>query len=122
MLGVMGLVVVKKTNERPLPLAGATAPRPTPSPTPSARPAPNPRTLTALQRLDKSIRAAERKMPALRHAERGGEFESLRVELLAQVSEARDELGTYLDSHPSDDRASRLWDRVLRAYVALKKL
>jgi hypothetical protein len=44
------------------------------------------------------------------------------VSLLSRAAQARDDVGAFLDKHPSDSQANRLWDRVLRAYVALKKL
>ena len=122
LLGVMGVTVFRDRvpKRRPPP----PAPTELISPAPAASvPAPaQPRTLSAMARLDKTVREVERRMPSLRHAKRGREFDTLRVELLAQASEVRAELGSHLDAHPDDDRAGRLWDRVLRAYVALKKL
>lgn len=83
---------------------------------PSVRPA------HPLDVLAKTVRDAERRTPGIKQLERGPVFDKARLELVSQVAEARDELGTWLDAHPSDDRANRLWDRVLRLFVALRKI
>ncbi len=85
-------------------------------------PIPAPRPAHPLDVLAKTIRDAERRAPAVKRLERGETFDQARLELLSEVADARDELGRWLDRNPSDDRANRLWDRVLRLYVALRKI
>ncbi len=121
LVAVMGVTLRGRARSTAAP---ASAPVVTAAVVPYAPPprAPVARPAHPLDVLTKTVREAERKTPSIRRIERGPAFETARVELLAQVSTARDELGTWLDAHPSDDRANRLWDRVLRLYVALKKL
>ncbi len=112
-------------REEPAPRRTA-APRPEPARSAprvvEAPQAPVVRTAHPLDVLAKRVRDAERRTPGIKRLERGPAFDEARIELLSQVSDARDQLGTWLDAHPSDDRANRLWDRVLKLYVALKKI
>jgi hypothetical protein len=125
LVGVMGVTVLSSRTE-----VRRTAPAPTPelrAPqqagfTAHVRPMIAAPQLSHMDRLEGILKEVERKMPSLRKATRGKDFEPLRVGLLAQVSEARGQLADYMDAHPGDDRANRLWDRAMRTYVALKKL
>ncbi len=116
----MGVTVMDTKAPAPRPAPPVEAAQPAPAPKPVVARAP--RVLTPMEKVERSIREVERDMPALRGERRGEGFETLRVSLLSRAAEARDEVGAYLDRHPSDRKANRLWDRVLRAYVALKKL
>ena len=122
LVAVMGVALHDRgrtATARSVPVLAAPPPLRPAEPEPVAR---VPRAEGPLDRLTRAVRAAEAKTPSLRRRVRGEDFESARVELLSEVSAARDELGAWLDRHPSDDRANRLWDRVLRLYVALRKL
>ena len=119
----MGVVAFRK--------GGAREVRTSHAPTPAAKPvvrvaaqhtAPPPKAAGPMEALAATVREVESAMPKLKSTSRGPAFETDRVALLARVSDARDQLGAYLDLHAGDDRASRLWDKVVRLYVALKKL
>jgi len=118
---VMGVSVLRreKTPRRVPQEAYVPAPRYEPD---LAKPTAPPQPGKPLDVLAREVREVEKEMPVLRRTSRGPGFEVLRVELLSRISGARDQLGAYLDEHPDSGRANRMWDQVLRLYVALKKL
>lgn len=89
---------------------------------PVASPAPPQRPAHPLDALRRTVDDVRKRTPAIKRMTRGPEFDRARVAALADLSDARDTLGTYLDAHPSDDRGHALWDRLLALYVALKKI
>ena len=118
---VMGVSVFRRGKTRRRVPQEAYVPEPRYEPDLARPPAPPPSS-KPLDVLAREVREVEKEMPGLRRISRGRGFEEARVELLSRISAARDQLGAYLDEHPDSDRASRMWDQVLRLYVALKKL
>ena len=118
---VMGVTLREEPAAR-RPAAPAPAPVRSVAPVVHLPEAPEVRPTHPLDVLAKAVRDAEKRTPAIKQIERGPGFDAARIELLSEVANARDELGRWLDAHPSDDRANRLWDRVLRLFVALRKI
>ncbi|MHC5009396.1 MAG: hypothetical protein ACYTG6_00420 [Planctomycetota bacterium] len=103
--------------------AAPPAPGPTVVQAPPTHPAPlPPPPPDPLDRVDATLRQVATEAPRLRTMDRGPAFENARVTALARLSEAREILNPILDRDPENDRANRLWDRLQRLYVALKKI
>ena len=125
LVGVMGVVIVRtgerKRQRRVRPEVSSVVVEPiAPEPVAQLEPTPTPR--SPVRAIRDAVRKIEKQLPDLKRTERGPGFEEKRIALLSGISDARDQVGAYLDDHPSDDAANALWDRVLKLYVALKKI
>ncbi len=116
LLAVMGLTRVR--NDTALPAVKLT---PRTAPPVVHVPQPVVRKKSPLVDLGKVLKDVKRTAQALRAMKRGPDFERTRIDALAQLSTARQELGAYLDEHPDDDKGHHMWDRLQGMYVALKK-
>jgi hypothetical protein len=71
--------------------------------------------------LTKQVRAVEQRIREWPEQKRDSEFERQRIIALSELSEVREALDQYLQT-TRDDQADRLWDRLQRVYVTVKKL
>lgn len=75
-----------------------------------------------LAELKRSLKQSEGRVRALRSLAAGSDREQERTSLMAHLGRLRTKLSTWLDEHPADTAGNRLWDRLQRLYVALKKM
>lgn len=75
-----------------------------------------------VQAVTRTVKDAEQTTRGLRGATRDRQFTRLQTDTMAALSNARERLGAWLDEHPDDVRANKLWDRLQRVYITLKKL
>ncbi len=123
LVAVMGVTIQSRKRDAQ---AAEAAPAPPPAPVVAQvapEPAPAPRAPAPLVKaITDVVRNAEKQTKSLRAEKRGTRFTRIQTDAMAALSTARGELGAWLDEHPSDDRANKLWDRLQRVYITLKKL
>ncbi len=125
LLAAMGVTSLNKepaTARKPVPVASASlaSTQATPAVVPTRRVTP-PKPASPVAELSKKVREIEKRIREWPEQKRDSEFERQRIIALSELSEVRESLDKYLQK-TRDDKADRLWDRLQRVYITVKKL
>ena len=125
LLAAMGVTSLNKepaATPRPSPVASVNvaSTQATPAAVPTRRGA-APKPASTVAELSKKVRAIEKRIREWPEQKRDSEFERQRIIALSELSEVRESLDKYLQK-TRDDKADRLWDRLQRVYITVKKL
>mgnify|MGYP001819735448 CR=1 FL=1 len=125
LLAAMGVTSLNKEQAaapRPTPLAtvNVASTQATPAVMPTRR-AVAPKPASPVADLGKKVREIETRIRDWPEQKRDSEFERQRIIALSELSEVRESLDKYLQK-TRDDKADRLWDRLQRVYITVKKL